>query len=130
MQKAQRNNYLTLCSLNEIQQISSNKTVIPEPVMKYIRDHDLPGPIEQKPDNISHTGPYIEFGDCYLCQMTGWLHICDSHCEEKIITADKCGWVCPISGRSGFFSMREKEVYGAVNESSGDSDYEEDTGNL
>eukprot|EP00873_Tetraselmis_striata_P017781 jgi/Tetstr1/438045/TSEL_026671.t1 len=54
---------------------------------------------------------YARVGDAMICQRSGWAHICDDTCSERIPTASGM-LVCPISGRC-FETLVEDDDEGA-----------------
>lgn len=45
-----------------------------------------------------------------MCEASGWAHICDEGCREKVVDSASGLMVCPISGRSFDRLMTEREV--------------------
>jgi len=75
-----------------------------------------------KPDRVPfHTcltthaaGPpcqYVRVGDAMICQRSGWAHVCEDTCPERIPSPSGM-MVCPISGRCFEMLVEEEEDAG------------------
>lgn len=55
---------------------------------KVFSDHDCSG----------ETCSYYQIGDVFVCEITGYVHVCDDTCKEVILDPDNELLVCTISG--------------------------------
>uniref|UniRef100_A0A061RD93 F-box protein skip31-like n=1 Tax=Tetraselmis sp. GSL018 TaxID=582737 RepID=A0A061RD93_9CHLO len=82
-------------------------------VVQWRRQHGLPDTVAFHscvgPGKPPQGCKYARVGDALVCERTGWAHICDDTCTERIVNSKSGMMVCPISGRCFDTMMTEAE---------------------
>jgi len=101
MQRARRSMSLGPCSFEVIAKRppAEFEAVLPERVKEWLRQHGFD---EKEIKEVSSSesadyGPFVEIEDCFVCERTGVVHVCDDRCEADLISSREKA--CHISGR-------------------------------
>eukprot|EP00803_Ostreobium_quekettii_P011216 evm.model.scf_1791.1 EVM.evm.TU.scf_1791.1 scf_1791:4917-11254(-) len=69
-------------------------------VSEWLKSHGFPEVPRPKTDHCLPPGPYVQIGDAFICEKSGYVHICGESCRECVVDPTTDSLVCPISGRS------------------------------
>lgn len=100
MQKAKRSMVLGVCQHSELCDNEAD-TSVGKMIAKWLKKNGFPDTCSKKIDECP--GPFIKIGDAdaYVCEKSGWVHICDCDtCSERVIDRTSGQLVCPVSGRT------------------------------
>lgn len=88
------------------------ETVVSQGIAAWLKNHGFPATPVPKPDGVP--GPFVKIGsaDAYVCERSGWVHVCDRDtCCERVVDVISGQLVCPVSGRifERLLSTREEQ---------------------
>jgi hypothetical protein len=87
-------------------------TTVGDQINQWKQRHGLPDVFTGGHLCSGSTCTYSQVGDIFLCEKTGFVHVCDHTCRETVVDADSQLLVCLISGRCSvhWISTAEEEV--------------------
>eukprot|EP00803_Ostreobium_quekettii_P002741 evm.model.scf_733EXC.1 EVM.evm.TU.scf_733EXC.1 scf_733EXC:26485-27807(-) len=109
-QRAKRHECLGVGQFAELA-LGITDTNLAQHVSEWLKAHGFPGTPRVKTRLCRSPGPYVQIGDAFICQKSGFVHICGEHCRECVLDPATNALVCPISGRSADRKMTEWEEF-------------------
>jgi len=87
-------------------------TTMGDQINQWKQHHGLPVVFTGDHVCSGSTCTYFQVGDIFLCEKTGFVHVCDDTCRETVVDGANQLLVCLISGRCSdqWISTAEEEV--------------------
>lgn len=87
-------------------------TTVGDQINQWKQHHGLPDVFTGDHVCSGSTCTYSQLGDIFLCEKTGFVHVCDHTCRETVVDGANQLLVCLISGRCSdqWISTAEEEV--------------------
>lgn len=99
MQKAKRHKSMGVSEIVELK-LGIPDTSLAHRVSTWLKSHGFPEIPRTKGDTALSLGPYVQIGDAFICEKSGYVHFCDDNCRERVVDPTSDSLVCPISGRT------------------------------
>lgn len=89
------------CSFEVVAKPPSTSDVsgLPPKAVLWLKQHGYNvADIKELTSGSENHGSFVEIEDCFICEKTGSVHVCDDKCQEQLLASGQK--VCLISGRA------------------------------